>query len=133
MAGIFSRFIFNNAIFNTDGGESTGGVDSGIDYKQYRKRLEELSKISHERNTFRYKRTVKKLIKSVHKEKIIAPEIIEVVKQIELDFSLLDFTATNLKLVRLMELLNNLMLKEQQIALQLEIEAENEAIILLLA
>lgn len=55
MAGIFSRFIFNNAIFNTgeitpdDGQPGGAGGPMHSDYKTYRKRLLAISRAAESR------------------------------------------------------------------------------------
>jgi hypothetical protein len=125
MAGIFSRFIFNNAIFNTDGDSPNipDGGTAGFDYTNYRKHLEELSRIERERQVRKYKSKVKKVIKLAKKA---PPEIKAVIEQIEPS---IDLTAWNLnieaKIAELIKLVD--FLQEQE-----RIEEENKIAILLL-
>lgn len=136
MAGIFSRFIFNNAIFNTDGGAPAptpdGGV-AGFDYTNYRKHLEELSRIERERHAKKYTRKVKRVIKLA---KEAPPEIKAVIKQIELTPTFdTQAWALNIesKIIELVALINLLEQQEKDRLLKLQIEEDNELILLLLA
>jgi hypothetical protein len=134
MAGIFSRFIFNNAIFNTDGGDviPDGGA-AGFDYTNYRKHLEELGRIERERQVKKYKRKIKRVIKLARKA---PPEIKAAIEQIELVPSI-DLQAWALEIERrIAELIALIILLEQQEKdklLKAQIEEENKLILLLLA
>jgi hypothetical protein len=133
MAGIFSRFIFNNAIFNTDGGDVPDGGVAGFDYTNYRKHLEELGKIERERHARKYKRKVKRIIKLAKKA---PPEIKAVIEQIEsipnIDLQAWTLSIEN-RIIELLALIDLLMLQEKERLIKLQIEQENELMLLLLA
>lgn len=83
MAGIFSRFIFNNAIFNTgndspDAPTSRGGV---ADYRAYRKQLQKIAKAADRRLYRKAEIKIEKLLKTAAPE--VKAEIIAVQRQID--------------------------------------------------
>jgi hypothetical protein len=133
VAGIFSRFIFNNAIFNTDGGSSDAGMGAG-DYREYRRRLEELSKINHERERAKYIKKAEKVLRVAKKIKIEQPTVIkEAIYQAKINLDNIDFSALQKEVDRLLFTINQIIKAEELKAQQLiEQELDDELALLLL-
>ena len=132
MAGIFSRFIFNNAIFNTD---DVVAQDTGAgDYREYRRRLEELSRINHEREQSKYIKKAEKVLKVAKKIKIEQPIIIqEAVYQAKINLDNIDFSALEKEVDRLLFVINKIIKDEElKIAQSIEQELDDELALLLL-
>lgn len=130
MVGIFSRFIFNNAIFNTDGGTPTppdthDGANAD-DYKRYRKRLERLAKLSDKHNQSKYIRETVKIAEIV-KELPIETPAIERVSQKTRDISNYDLSAIQSEILLAINYINAIINEK----LRLEQEQEDELILLM--
>jgi len=86
MAGIFSRFIFNNAIFNTDGGQTPVETRGGVaDYRAYRKQLKKIAQAADRRLYRKAEIKIEKLVKEAPAE--IKQQAITI--QREIDFAAL--------------------------------------------
>ncbi len=108
MAGIFSRFIFNNAIFNTDGGTPTPpDTHDGADpdsYKRYRKRLERLARLSDEHLKSKYVKEAVKVAEFAQEIPISVPIIQEVSERVSVNQRIddIDLSALQREIARLL-------------------------------
>jgi len=131
MAGIFSRFIFNNAIFNTGAANDGGGV-GGFDFNNYRKHLEEISRL-HDKSTKRaHIRKVKKVVKLVKKLATKEPEVAELIQKVQINVNDYDFAALQFELNALLLLIEKIQAQYLLEIQQKEIDQENEILLLLM-
>lgn len=132
MAGIFSRFIFNNAIFNT--GAVTPPVtdthDGGVkpsDYRRYRRKIEKMIKASEKYNREKYINEAVAVAEIVEELPIEAPVIQEIAQAIKDEISLdqIDFTLLQAELIRVIRYLDTVIVaKLAEIKAQREMEDE---------
>ena len=134
MAGIFSRFIFNNAIFNTSGGspDTGGGGVGGFDFNKYRSHLEELSRLHSESTKSKHIRKVKKVVKLVKKLAEKEPEVAELIQKVEININDYDFAAIQLEINALLLVIERMQAQYLFKIQQKEIEQENELLLLLM-
>ena len=132
MAGIFSRFIFNNAIFNTGAANDGGGGVGGFDFNNYRKHLEELSRL-HDKSTKRaHIRKVKKVVKLVKKLAIKEPEVAELIQKVQINVSDYDFAALQFEINALLLLIQKIQAQYLLEIQQKEVDQENEILLVLM-
>jgi len=83
MAGIFSRFIFNNAIFNTDGGETSATTGGVADYRRYQRQLHAIGKAAEKRL---FNKIEKKIVNLAKNAPAPIVEVVEEIKE-QIDFA----------------------------------------------
>lgn len=128
MAGIFSRFIFNNAIFNTSASDEDNGGGAGgptlSDYKRYIRRLNKLAKASEHYNQSKYVKQVTDVAQSMPEIEVAAPILQLIAKAYEPDTTGIA-ESIGLEIEKMVRQLQMLIAAEQ------EREAEEELVILL--
>lgn len=135
MAGIFSRFIFNNAIFNTDGGITPvdthdGGHWTERDYKRYRRKLELLARAGDKFNASKYIKEANKAVEIIQEIPIDAPVITQVAaREIEIDPAY--FEAIQKELNAAIGYLDAIIQKQNQLRIDALQEQEDEQILLM--
>lgn len=128
MAGIFSRFIFNNAIFNTDGdtpvvNETKGGANYK-EYERYAKRLRRLAKAADRFNDKKYLKEITKTAEQVPVIDVAGPLLEEIAKAYQ--EAQAQEVANSIRLQ-----IEKMLYKIQLLAYEQEREAEEEMVILL--
>lgn len=132
MAGIFSRFIFNNAIFNTGAANDGGGGVGGFDFNKYRSHLEELSRLHSESTKSKHIRKVKKVVKLVKKLSEKEPEVAELIQKVQININDYDFAALQFEINALLLLIEKIQAQYLLEIQQKEIDQENEILLLLM-
>lgn len=132
MAGIFSRFIFNNAIFNTGAASDGGGGVGGFDFNKYRSHLEELSRLHSESTKSKHIRKVKKVVKLVRKLANKEPEVAKLIQKVQVNVNDYDFDALQFEINALLLLIEKIQAQYLFEAQQKEIDQENEILLLLM-
>lgn len=132
MAGIFSRFIFNNAIFNTGAANDGGGGVGGFDFNNYRKHLEELSRLHDKSTKSKHVRKVKKVVRLVKQLAEKEPEVAKLIQKVEINVNDYDFAALQLEVNALLLLIEKIQAQYLLEIQQKEIDQENEILLLLM-
>ncbi len=133
---MFSRFIFNNAIFNTDGITpvnpiTTGGFDER-DYHKYRRHLEKVMEVTQEAEKRKYIRTLAEDVEALNELPVDTQEIDKILQGPQLKGKLkltpdIDFDHLKGELLLIEQYLNARFLYIQQLR-----EQDDEAAFLLL-